>query len=243
MTDPAPGTSVDDQQKKSGGGDQPVAVTEASVNELINKALSARFRTFEEKQTKTFEGLTTKLMTDFGASLDTKLEAFKPVPDKEPHGDPKQSPEYRAQQKQIDDLKKTVTQAQQEKAVERQKARSATLRQGVEAQLKEMGVTHPHAAGYLIDSAKLVDFADENSENVIFRKKGSEDVDLLGPGLSEWLKSAEGKLYVPTSGASGSGERPGGSGGTPPRSGNGSPPAMTRHELGSALLNLSRSGG
>lgn len=241
MTEPA-STGAGDQQNRSGGGDQPVAVTEAFVNESINKALNARLKTFEEKQAKTLEGLTTKITESFGAALEAKLEAFKPtVPAAVDKPDPTQSPEYRAQQKQIDDLHKTVKQAQAEKAAERQKARAATLRQNVEAALKSAGVTHPHAAGLLIDSLKLVDFADENSENVVFRKKGTDEADLLETGLSEWLKSAEGKLYVPGSGASGSGERPAGSGVFPPRNGQsqGGAPA-TSAELVNGILGLSR---
>lgn len=243
MSGAAPGgTGADDQQNRSGGGDQPVAITEATVQELINKAIGARFRTFEEKQAKAAETQSAKLLETFGQTLEQKLEAFKPAPPQQHDADPKQSPEYRAQQKQIDDLKKSITQAQNEKQQERQKARAVMLRQNVETALKGMKVDHPHAAAYLIDSAKLVDFADENSENVIFRKKGSEETDLLETGLSEWLKSAEGKLYVPATGASGSGERPGGGGGLPSRPVNGAAPVASRAELGAALMNLSRGG-
>jgi len=242
MSGDASGAGAGDQQNRSGGGDQPVAVTEASVNEQINKALTSRFKTFEEKQTKTLEGLFTRHSESFGATLDAKLEAIKPAaPVQVDKQDPTQSPEYRAQQKQIDDLHKTVKQAQTEKAAERQKARTITLRQNVKAALEAAGVTHPHAAGILIDSLKLVDFADESSDNVIFRKKGTDETDLLETGLSEWLKSAEGKLYVPASGASGSGERPAGSGGIPPRfsqPANGSP--ASSQDIVSGLLGLSR---
>ena len=237
------GTGADDQQNRSGGGDQPVVITEATVQELINKALGVRFRNFEEKQAKAAEAQSAKMLETFGATLEAKLEGLKlPVPQQADH-DPKQSPEYRAQQKQIDDLKKSITQAQNEKQAERQKARAVTLRQNVESALKAMKVDHPHAASFLIDSAKLVDFADENSENVIFRKKGSEETDLLETGLSEWLKSAEGKWYQPATGASGSGERPGGGGGgMPSRQQNGAAPVVSRQELNTALLNLSRGG-
>ena len=231
------------------GGEPPVGLTEDKVNELINKALSPRFRALEEKQTKALEGFASKFTGDFGALLESKLEALKPPAGDEGKNsktDPKETPEYRALQKQIEGLSKKAELAETEKKAERAKARGIALRSQVEEELKKAGIAHTsQAAGYLIDTLKAVDFEADDSDNIVFRKKGSDVADLLDQGIGEWAKSAEGKLYQPASGASGSGERPpaggGGLGSRFSQPQNGQPPSKA--ELGNALLRLSLNGG
>ena len=67
----------------------------------------------------------------------------------------------------------------------------------------------PIAVGHLIDSSRRVKFEtdDEDDAPPIFRLDEQQSVDLK-TGIKTWIKTDEGKFFLPPSGANGSGSRP-----------------------------------
>jgi hypothetical protein len=220
-----------------GGGEQPAGLTEAKVNELINKALSPRFRDFETKQTKLLEGLTTKLTETFTSSLsslDEKLKDLKPEPPaggkKDPPADITQTAEFKKLQRQLEEQGQKLQAAETERNKERDAKRASDFNRSVEAELTKLGVQDPEGARILLQARGRVKFRAEDDDTIVYAPdKDSEDD--LNAGLTGWTKSAEGKRFMPPSGANGSGDRL--NGGKKPV--NGSTVQPTTDEIGQAL--------
>jgi hypothetical protein len=184
-----------------GDPNTPKVVTE----DQLNRAITARLTAFAKAQEKS--------MTEFSASLMGKLEELvktsAPVP---PAGDPKppgDSPELKGALKRLAELEQTNKQIQAERDAERGRARDAHLRQQLSDALVKHGVDATrvrHAVGILIDSEKRVRF-DDDGESVVFKDPtDNQDVDLL-TGVRSWVKSDDGKFYLPPRGVNGSGDR------------------------------------
>lgn len=221
---------------KPGGGDATkTGIDEARANELITKALNARFADFEKKQTKATEAANAKLLETIGATLEEKLAALKPQTDDSDKGGKKpaatdvtQSPEFRAMKKQLDDQQKLLDQARQDKEKEQAKARQEALNRKVEAELSALGISDSESARILLQGKDLVGYEEDDSDSIVFRDESGALP--LKKGLETWAKSAVGMRFMPPQGAKGSGDRHGG--GKKPAA-NGSQP--TTEELGTAM--------
>ena len=195
-----------------GEGDSPKFVTE----DQLNRAISARFGAFE----KSFGSKLEKTLGESLAGLSTKFEeALASVKtDGAPKNEQKQqsssvldAPEYKGMQRELAELKKQTAEAKAERDAERGKVRDSSLRQRLGEELAKHGVDAArakHAIGYLVDADKRVRWS-EDGEQLVFRDADGE-VD-LATGLKGWVKTDDGKLYIPPRGAQGSGDRPGGS--------------------------------
>jgi hypothetical protein len=232
-----------------GGSEQPVGLTEAAtkqVNELINKALGSRFKAFEAQQTKNLEafgsGLTEKLL----GGIDEKLSAFKPA---EPgSGKPKDSatdlsqhPDFRALKKQNDEFSRQLAEEREEKAKAKAAARQELLNRKIDEALQAAGFSAIKAARNNLLAEGRVRFEGDDSDNVVFVDDEGGGLPLKR-GFSEFAKSAEGKIFMPATGANGSGDRQQQSGVRPGSQGNGQGQPPSKAELGQALLRLSQGG-
>jgi len=218
---PAPGA---DPPKPTEGA--PSYVTE----EQLQAALTARFRTFEQKVDKTLsEGLGT-----FGTKLKDELAALfpkaepKPEPAAPKDGKPREepNPELRRLQEQIGVLTQQADDARAERDAERARTRDSVLRQRVTDALSGVGiegVRARHAIGVLVDAEKRVRWG-EDGASILFRTDSHDELELAA-GVREWLKTEDAKLYLPARGALGSGDRPGAL--PPPRAPAGPPDRTT----------------
>ena len=120
--------------------------------------------------------------------------------------------------------------AADERDAERAKAKDGLLRQKLTDALVSGGVEAPrarHAVGLLVDAEKRVRWSEED-DKLVFQRGEHDEVD-LAVGIKDWLKTDDGKFYLPPKGAQGSGDRPGAN---PPRAPGGAP---NRSALAQAL--------
>jgi hypothetical protein len=193
-----------------GTDDSPKFVTE----DQLNKAITARFKGFEQKIEKTFgESLTAfggKMKEELAALLPPKPEPKEPEKKKDAQAPSAPHPDLKRFEDQIAALTKQADDARTERDAERAKMRDATLRQRLTDALATAGidgVRARHAVGLLVDAEKRVRWSDDG-DAVLFRRAEDDDVE-LGEGLKHWLKTDDAKLYLPPRGATGSGDRPG----------------------------------
>lgn len=204
------------------GNDAPGAVTEDRVVEIINRAMSARNKTFEKQIADKFDGNFKELRETLGKLGETRDKAPKEGK-KNKDGDEEADPAVKSMQRELADLKGEVTRAKQIASDERAKNRTATLRSKVTDELAKHGITDPtrikHALALLVDSEKRISFQDDDGDNIVFRDSNDDPLDLT-QGLKSWVKSDDGKHFLPPSGTRGSGDR---SGGNAPPPANGKP--------------------
>jgi hypothetical protein len=162
--------------------DTALSITLEQVNQIVNAAISSRFKSFEKK----FDEFSTRLAT--------------PDHNEEPKKDEKLS------NTELLNLKKQLEAIQKERDSEVSKRKDTELRTSVKETLLKAGVA-PHmikpALAMLVDSDKVVGYNDE--DQVVYRTQ-TGDLD-LDSGLRSWIKSDEGKAFAAPKGALGSGER------------------------------------
>jgi hypothetical protein len=213
-----------------GTDDAPKHVTEAQ----LNKAITARMKSFEERLEKSFG----ESFTSFSATLRTELAALMPKPpEAKAEGGKKESeksgadhPELHALKGEVARLTKQSEDVRAERDVERTKLRDASLRQTLTDALASAGiegVRARHAVGLLVDAEKRVRWS-ERGDAALFRRGPDDEVE-LDEGLRHWLTTDDAKLYLPPRNAAGSGDRPGGSAPKTP------PAAPTRTDVADGL--------
>ena len=173
------------------------------------------------------------------AAVTAALEGMKaappapPKPDGQPAPRFEDSPAYKAQQQQLERLTQQLSAEKAEKAAERQKARTQTLRQRATETLTELGVTGvgtKHAFNTLSADGRIVYEGDASDEILFVDDKGEKLP--LKDGLKAWTESEDAKVFLPPRGASGSGDEPRRSAGGPTRKG---PMEYSHAEIGAAL--------
>ncbi|MGH7298378.1 MAG: hypothetical protein ACRELB_25790 [Polyangiaceae bacterium] len=206
----------------------PAYVTE----EQLQTALTARFRTFEQR--------IDKALSDSLGSLTTKLKGelaeLLPKPETKPEGEggkaparkdvPDAAPEMKKLQDQIGALTRQAEEARSERDAERARGRDSLLRQRLGEALASAGVDGVrgrHAVGLLVDAERRVRWSDDGT-SLVFRTDEHDELELVA-GLREWLKTDDAKLYLPARGVQGSGDRPGAQ--PPPRAPAGPPDRTT----------------
>ena len=204
----------------------------ALVNEVVNKAISARNKDVDKK----FQATMTELMSKF----EEKLKAVTPAPVSNPD-EPKveDSPVYKGMQKKFAELQEKFEQSEREKAEERNKARDIAMRQRVADELVKAGVDPSrtrHALALLVDSEKRVKYDDDGE--IVFRDLDNQELD-FATGLRSWAKSEDAKVFMPARGSTGSGDRRPAS--RKPASNNGS--ASLEDEIGESLLGALKDAG
>ena len=201
----------------------PVAFTEAQIEEIqkvtanvVNNAIGARDKRLEKQFAGLLDGVT--------SSLTKKLEEFGtrvPVADPDPNDpggkggknkDRSNDVVIATMQKQLADAQTKIESAERSRAQERGRRRMGDLRRTLSEELIANGTDParaPIAVGLLIDSSRRVKFEAEDDDEAppIFRLDDTQSVDLK-TGIKTWIKTDEGKFFLPPSGANGSGSRP-----------------------------------
>lgn len=223
MADPQ--GNVPPEGTQGDNGNAPKYVTE----EQLNRAITARLAAFGKSQEK--------VLGEFQTTLTGKLEELlkaAPVPTTTAESSkPAESPELKGALKRLAEIEAANKQIQAERDAERAKARDVALRQQLSDTLLKHGVDATrvkHAVGILVDSEKRVRF-DEDGESLIFKDSDNTDVDLI-TGVRSWVKSDDGKFYLPPRGVNGSGDR--GAGKAPQTAQKGG--QVTAESLGDLLL-------
>ena len=224
---------------KPSGSDQPSGVTEDRVNEIVTKAVKRQIGDFAKQQATAQETFATTLTERLLGSLDEKLSAFKPA-EPTPSGkkDPpaESSAELKQLRKELDETKKQLKLAADAEVNEKANARAATFRSDVETELAKHGSNAAkHARAALAEDGRIK-YASDDSNEIVFVDDDGDEVP-LNKGVPGWLKSADGKRFMPPSGASGSGARPDRGSGTQ-KSGNSGNGAASKSDLGQALGTL-----
>lgn len=223
------GDSTKNEQATSGLTAESVA---ALVNDVVNKAISARNKDVDKK----FQASLSEMMSKF----EEKLKAVVPAP-ATTSDEPKveDSPVYKGMQKKFAELQEKFEQSEREKAEERNKARDVTMRQRVADELVKAGVDPSrtrHALALLVDSEKRVKFDDDGE--IVFRDLDNQELD-FATGLRSWAKSEDAKVFMPARGATGSGDRRPAN--RKPASNSGS--ASLEDEIGESLLGALKDAG
>tara|TARA_B100001123_G_scaffold418658_1_gene522928 strand:+ start:3260 stop:3937 length:678 start_codon:yes stop_codon:yes gene_type:complete len=201
-----------------GDVDSPNHVT----TEQLNRAITARFRSFE----KNLERQLSSQLETFAQQLQAPSGETQEASNVESKGDVEQ---LAAMKRKLADVTRRFEDSQRLVEQERSARQAAKLRQTVSSALTEAGVDGSrlrHALGYLVDSAARVRH-DEDGE-IVFRDDDGLDVPLK-EGLSVWAKTDDAKLYMPPRHVSGSGDRPRNS------ARRGDTPGDKRAELGNLL--------
>lgn len=184
-----------------GDGNTPKYVTA----EELNRAITARFSDHQKKLEKHLDGFSTSLMGKLEDLIKTAPPSSATA---EPTKSAAESPEFKGLMKQMAELEKVNQRIQLERDAERTKSRDAALRQNLSDALIKHGVDATrvkHAVGILVDSEKRVRFEDDG-ETLVFKDTDNTDVDLL-TGVKSWVKSDDGKFFLPPRGVNGSGDR------------------------------------
>lgn len=199
------------------------------ASQVVNAAWTARSKKLREEITadfKTgFDGLS-KQMADMATAPEGKGKkgAAKEEPD---------DPKMNGMQRQLADLQKAIDDRDRKLAESETKSKQQTLRSTLNEELAKAGITDPTrqriASTHLISQGFV--FADDEG-NPIFAENQDSHLD-LATGVRAWSKGEEAKIFLPTSGARGSGDRPG-QGGTNPKAP--SPQDTTSTDLGLALI-------
>ena len=211
------------------------AVNEDRVVEIVNRAISARNKGFEKQIGEKLDS-NLKEIRDSLSKIGEARE--KPAKEgKKGKDDEDADPAVKSMQRELADLKGEVTRAKQIASDERAKNRNATLRSKVTDELAKHDIKDPtrvkHALALLVDSEKRISFADDEGDSIVFRDSNDDSLD-LPTGLKSWVKSDDGKHFLPPSGTRGSGDRPGG---TAPATQNGKPDASALFgEIAKALF-------
>lgn len=154
----------------------------ANINETINRAITARLRSFSEK---------------IDSMLEEKLSKLQPVDkeEKSKKSTASPDPEVEAIQNELKALQN-----------ERKANRDMSLRATVKEKLLQAGV-NPSAVKALValhvDSEKTISYASDGSNEILFRDHDSHHT--LDHGISNWLKSDEAKIYLTPKGHKGAG--------------------------------------
>lgn len=190
-----------------GESESPKYITE----EQLNRAITARFKGLEKKFETSLSEFGTGFASKFEELVAAKFESISPPKEKSASSSSvEEDPKFRGVMKQLEELKVQTQKAQQERDTERAKAREVSLRQRVQDELAKHGIDTSrsrHALALLVDAEKRVSYSPD-SDDIVFRDSDNTEVDLT-TGLKSWIKSDDGKLYMPPRGVSGSGDRQG----------------------------------
>lgn len=217
-----------------GEGDSPKFVTV----EDLNRAITARQKALESKLDGKFGEFKTSFETfqaSIAEALKPKQEPAKETPGKDKGAPPPvtEAPEFQDLQKQLKALQLKNDAAEKKAAEAETKRRDAHLRQQVDEALARAGADATrikHARGLLVDAFKQIRFSEDGDSVVMLDSEGNESD--LHAGIKTWLKSDDGKIYLPPRGTTGSGDRGGGSA---PRT---DPNAVTKESIGADLVRL-----
>lgn len=206
----------------SGGGfnDDQVRALQSLISTQLNSALSQRDRLSQRREQTQLESLT--------RLLDEKLSALKPQQsqggdggeggdgkngagkNKNGGGTPQDNAEVQTLKRQMLELTKRYTDTEQYLSQERKKNRDTNLVSKVAEVLGSgpapiEGQRFRAAFAYLQQQGRIR-YASDESDDILYADDTGE-IDFV-PGLRTWMKSDDAKIFLPPSGANGSGSYP-----------------------------------
>ena len=210
MSDQAPGNGSPNSPSGTGA---PAALTEEAVAKIASDTMNSVFEGRSKK-------LKRELLEEFGKGLepiskqiaDLAAAASQPVGKKKKEGEPSEdgnSPEMRGLQRQLQEQKATTDAVLQKLAAAEAKEKSTTLRARLSEELGKHGITETprvKAATAVLLSENRVRY-DEDGQ-IVFAESEDSVLD-LATGIKAWVKLDDNKIFLPPTGARGSGDRPG----------------------------------
>jgi len=200
----------DGPQSSQGETSGPNYVTEGKLNELVNRAITARFSAFEKKFGNQISESVASLIPKFEELVQAKLPA-KEAANANSGDRLEESPFVKGLQKKLAELEDQTRRAQAERDTERARARDVALRQKLSEELARNGIDSRYAKqaiGFLVDAEKRVRWEDDG-DAIVFRDADGSEIDLQ-TGLRSWAKTDDAKIYQSPRGVTGSGDRGGG---------------------------------
>lgn len=166
-------------QSEQGEDNKPEYVSREELNQIVNSAISSRNKSFEKK----FD----EFINKFNSNTAEKQET-KPTSEKE-------------------GFVKRIAALEQERDAAISKQRDKDLREQVRDNLTKAGIP-PHlqkaAMAILISEDKVVSYDEDGT--MVFKTQNEGNL-VLAEGIKSWVKSDEGKNFLPAKGAAGSGDR------------------------------------
>lgn len=162
-------------------------LTQDEVNRIVNSAISSRLKSFEKKMDQMFTSLTSPSQESSQSSS---------------------SDETKFNKNEFLKLKSEFNRLKEEKEKERQSYKLNQLDSTLTETLVNLGVASHFIkpAKALLKQEGMVSYSEEDDDQVIFKKSSFETADLQ-TGLRDWLKSDEGKHFLPASNLKGSGDK------------------------------------
>ena len=209
MTEPTQGNGTPEVPQ---GGDDPnspqLRAPQYLTSEEFNRAFGARERAAEKRANETFQKWREVFSSEVAELLTAKL-AEQPKPEK---GDKprtvEDAPEFKALQQQLAKMQDQLKREADLRAQTETKAKDVSLRQRIAEHASKYGIDATRArylTGHLVDAEKRVRWSDDGE--AVLMKMGDDEVDFK-EGLTAFLKSDDGKFFLPPTGAAGSGDRP-----------------------------------
>jgi hypothetical protein len=200
------------------------------ASQVVNSAWTARAKKLREDITadftKGFEGITKQLTELTTPGADGKGKVGKGAKD---DGD---DPKYKGLERQLAEQKADHDKLLAQLASEQQERKQIGLKQTLAEELAKNGIIDPTrvriASAHLMAQG-LVVLGEDGSP--LYAESADSHLD-LATGIKTWAKGEEAKIFLPPSGARGSGDRPGQGG--PKTQPNGNDPTAT--DLGLAIV-------
>lgn len=214
MSEPQGNASPQDAQGSGGSS----AITRDDIAtiaaEVVNKAISARNKLFEKQIGDALASQMKELKGQLSGLAEAVAQGGGSGGDKDDKKDKKNrdgdsSNEFKVLQREIASLKTENERVAALAAAEKAKSRDQALRQRLTESLSEMGIKEPvrikHAIHHLVDGEKRVGYRDADDDAIGFNDQDGTFLD-LSAGLKTWMKSEDGKHFLPPTGARGSGD-------------------------------------
>jgi hypothetical protein len=187
--------------------------------EQLNKAITAHLSRFEKNLSQRDDALLKKIDERFATNKPAQPEGDDPEGKAAKEGGDDKDDQVEKLKRKFDremaDMRKRLEKADTDRELERKKSLDTALRQTLAENLLAAGVDatrQKHALGYLVDATRSVYYNDDGK--IVFRGVDGLEHD-LNDGLSAWVTSDDAKIYLPPRGATGSGDRGGGSASPP----------------------------
>lgn len=188
------------------------------VSNIVNSAISARDKMADKKRAEDRDAV----KNEFAKLLDEKLSAHRPATDDDKDGkkgrrSKEEDVELTALRKSLEDLRQQNEATMQRAQRERAKNIDGAVRNAIFEALSEHGLDTQRAkaayAAFKLDE-RIESQVDDESDavSVLFRDDDGQQVPLKD-GVKRWVKTDAAKIYLPPTGAKGSGSRPANSSG------------------------------
>jgi hypothetical protein len=230
MSDQPQGTGPSTPQ----GTGAPAALDEDRIAQIAAQVVNAAF---SARGKKLKEDITVELGGRFD-SLTKKLEEMTAAPQGKRKKDGETDtadPVQNGMARQLAEMKAQLDESAKKLADADARQKKSALKQRAVEELGKAGLTDPVRASLALRAAIEAKLGhDEETGEPVYYENEHSVVD-LATGIRAWMKTDEAKIFLPPTGARGSGDRPGQGG---PRSTNGAPQEATDLDIGMGLISL-----